>query len=274
MMISPLKHRSLSFRAHGPHEAPALVMLHGFLGDGDDFDSVTATLSKKWRVVTVDLPGHGSSPILDVHGAAAFEHCAELLLDVVDQLATPWCHLLGYSMGGRIALYTAVKFPARFRSLILESSSPGLSSPEEQAERRQQDEATARRLESQPLETFLADWYRQPLFGRVSEDADRLGQLIDKRRHGNVRHLAWALRALGTGCQLSLWETLSRVSLPVLLITGQNDSKFTKIAASMRVLLPDARGETLSGAGHNVHMELPDDYAAVVSSFLKECDKS
>ncbi len=178
-------------------------------------------------------------------------------------------------MGGRIALYLTVHYPRRFSCLILESASPGIADPAARIERRSQDETLARKLselyqDEAGFYEFLAAWYRQPLFNTLAEKPELLQQGIARRIRQNTRALASSLRGLGTGSQPSLWEYLPSVQLPVLLITGDQDPKFTTIATAMASALPRARHERFHACSHNIHEEAPEQFAAVAGRFLQD----
>jgi 2-succinyl-6-hydroxy-2,4-cyclohexadiene-1-carboxylate synthase len=173
-------------------------------------------------------------------------------------------------MGGRLALYLAVKFPERFRRVILESASPGLRTESERLARRDLDAGLATRLRQEPLEEFLDNWYRQPLFETLRADRDKLAATINRCLANDPKGLARSLTGMGTGSQPSLWDRLPTITAPILLITGLKDHKFCAIARAMSDLCSVARWEEVPAAGHNVHVEHPRSFAKLVSGFLTE----
>jgi len=219
-----------------------------------------------------DLPGHGVYP---ANAGATLEETAVMLLRGLDRHGVECCGLTGYSMGGRIALYLSVHYPKRFSCLILESASPGIADSAARLERRRQDEALARKLSGlyqDELEfyAFLVAWHRQPLFNTLAKKSELLQRRIARMRHNDSRALAAALRGLGTGSQPSLWECLSAIHVPVLLITGAHDQKFTAIAEAMATTLPRARHEQFQECSHCVHEEAPERFAETALRFLHE----
>ena len=134
-------------------KAPALMFLHGFTGSGRDWTETVEALPD-CRCILVDLPGHGRSagcpPDLYPMPRAALA-----LLAVLDDLGVGQCIPVGYSMGGRLALYLALTHPDRCLALVVESGSPGLASKQERESRRQWDESKASELERQGLYAFL-----------------------------------------------------------------------------------------------------------------------
>lgn len=179
--------------------------------------------------------------------------------------------LVGYSMGGRVALHQALRRPDRVRRLILESASPGLATEEERARRRADDEALARRIVAEGIEAFVDRWEALPLFAsqrRLPENVrrrHRAGRLAN-----DPRSLAASLRGLGTGTLPSLWDRLEDIATPTLLIVGELDPKFVEIGHRMAAAMPDARLTVVPDAGHTVHLERPGMWLERVTEFL-EC---
>lgn len=177
--------------------------------------------------------------------------------------------LVGYSMGGRLALAYAVRNPERVRRLVLESASPGLETEEERAQRRVDDEALAWRIEADGMEAFVAHWEAIPLFesqGRVSEEVRALQRTLRLANH--PASLAASLRGLGTGSLPSYWGSLAGLGVPVLVLVGELDRKFTRIGTRMAALLSDADLAVVPDAGHAVHLERPDAWLQAVTPFL------
>jgi len=178
-------------------------------------------------------------------------------------------YLVGYSMGGRLALHYALRFPDRLSRLVLESASPGLDGVIERARRRAVDEALARRLEAEGIEDFVDRWEALPLFASqltLPEEARtrvRAGRLAN-----DPRALAQVLRTLGTGALPSLWNELPRLEVEVLVLVGGLDSKFVEIGERMVSRLPRGRLVVVPGVGHTVHLEAPQQWCEVVTDFL------
>ena len=248
---------------------PVLILLHGFSGSGRGWDGVAEELSRQHRLVLLDLPGHGQS---DKPVDALRYRMDEVVADVEEVASrfSPPVDLLGYSMGGRVALATTVWKPHLVRRLILESASPGLATSEERAARVASDEALADRISTQGIDAFLNTWEDLPLFRSLQSalSEEDLARLRAQRRSNDADALAAVLRGLGTGRQPSFWPSLSAVAAPTLLITGRLDEKFARIAESMSARLPLARHLGVPGAGHRVHLERPRHWLRAVGTFL------
>jgi 2-succinyl-6-hydroxy-2,4-cyclohexadiene-1-carboxylate synthase len=177
--------------------------------------------------------------------------------------------LVGYSMGGRMALAYAVGNPDQVRRLVLESASPGLETEEARAARRAADEDLARFLETEGVEAFVERWETLELFeSQRSLPAPVRASHRARRLLNHPRSLAACLRGLGTGALPSYWGSLAGLRVPVLVLVGALDRKFAALGARMADALPDARVVEVAGAGHAVHLERPDAWLGAVTGFL------
>jgi len=248
---------------------PTLVMLHGFTGSAAGWGNHLDTLAAYGlRVIALDLPGHGQSDAPADPQRYAIEHCQQDVLAALQELGVSQgeAMLLGYSMGGRIALYTA--FSGFFRALILESASPGLEDPAERVQRRISDEVLAASIECDGVQAFIDHWEKLPLFASQSTLPPEAREALRRQRLSNrASGLAQSLRGVGTGVQPSLYARLPVLHIPVLLIAGELDTKFTVIARSMAQALPQSRLRIVPGAGHAVHLERPEEFDFFVGEF-------
>ncbi len=264
-MVRPL----LSHSLYGNPLNPAILMLHGFLGCGKDWENTAKALTDAFSVLTVDLPGHGRSVAGIEDDIYTMPGCAGAVLEVLDHCGVDRCRLIGYSMGGRLALYLASQHPDRFVRAIIESASPGLKTDEERRARRQSDQALAERLLSQDFGEFLSEWYSQPLFEPLSR-CDGFQDRLRQRQANDPQGLARSLRWMGTGAQPSLWEDLARLQIPVLFLAGGLDGKFRNLAEAMAARCPASRMHIVEGVGHTIHVEAPARYLGIVRQFLEE----
>jgi len=243
------------------------VLLHGFTGSAVGWGErlVDGLAGTGLTPVLVDLPGHGR----DAGPTDPAAYTLDSILGHVTRAGDWPTDLVGYSMGGRVALHFAAAFPGRVRRLVLESASPGLATEEERRARRASDEALASKLLAVGLEAFVDEWEAQPLFeSRAAlEPAERERQRALRLRN-DAASLAACLRGLGAGSLPSLWGRLPSLAVPTLLVVGSLDTKFTEIARSMASAMPDARVVEVAGAGHTVHLERPDAWLAAVVEFL------
>jgi 2-succinyl-6-hydroxy-2,4-cyclohexadiene-1-carboxylate synthase len=148
----------------GNTDHPAIVFLHGFLGSGLDWEEIIRGLSDKFYCLAPDLPGHGRTAKSPNPEPYSMRGAAEAVHVGLDELRIAQSSLVGYSLGGRLALHLGTTHPRRWNRLVIESASPGIESVLEQAKRREMDEKKAQELESMQFEVFLQEWYDQPLF--------------------------------------------------------------------------------------------------------------
>jgi 2-succinyl-6-hydroxy-2,4-cyclohexadiene-1-carboxylate synthase len=257
----------LNYEVSGDRLSSAVLFLHGFMGSSADWREVMAALGDRTFRIAVDLPGHGASLEL-TPDTYKVEGAARAVIGILDGLEVVRPVVAGYSMGGRLALYLALRYPERCAGLFLESASPGLENSSKRAARRAADESKAKRLESGDLEAFLRDWYRQPLFASLAQDENLLRQTTEARRRNDPGELARSLRGMGTGSQPSLWGELESLSMPALVVAGGLDEKYAGISSRMRSINPRIRSTVVPGAGHTVHTEAPAEYVALLGRFV------
>jgi 2-succinyl-6-hydroxy-2,4-cyclohexadiene-1-carboxylate synthase len=235
---------------------PSVVLLHGFTNTSRSWDGVIAALPDPSDTLAPDIRGHGQA-------SAQRPVTLEAVIDDIDRAAPDPCTLVGYSMGGRIALHVAFGLPGRVRRLVLIGASPGLKTATARAERRASDAKLADRAERETIEVFAERWASTPVLAdqpaavRAAADADR--------RRNDPAGLAAALRGLGTGTLPSLWSRLGSLEMPVELVVGERDTKFREIAKQMAGEIHGARVVIVPGAGHAVHAEAPAAVADVIA---------
>lgn len=237
------------------------------MGSSADWLDVTSALEDRFRCIAPDLPGHGASLGLPSRSYSS-EGAARAAIRTLDVLDVGRAKIVGYSMGGRLALYLALRYPERCASLFLESASPGLEDASEREARRRSDEEKATRLESGDFERFLTDWYSQPPFASLTRWDELVEEMIEARRGNDPAELARALRGMGTGSQPSLWGELPSLVVPALAVAGELDEKFVALSRRMAGASPNVRAAVVPGAGHNTRAEAPGAYLDLLEGFL------
>ena len=258
----------LNHRLTGPADAPIVLFLHGFMGSLTDWQTVIDAREGEYRCLAVDLPGHGDSTGFS-DSAYTMEGAARLVVDLLDELEVSRANVVGYSMGGRLALYLAIEYGERCERLCLESASPGLELEVDRITRRGLDEARAIRLETDDYDSFLEEWYRQPLFATLSAKEELISGLLEARRANDPHELARSLRGMGTGRQPSLWERIATLEVPTLAMSGALDGKYVEIAEKMAVLNDRVRAVSVPNTGHIIHLENPEAFILLLRSFLQ-----
>lgn len=253
----------------GPPGALPLVLLHGFTGSAATWTEQMRALRDMCTTIALDALGHGQSDAPSDPARYTMSHVVTDTLAVLDRFAIERCALLGYSMGGRMALHVAAAAPERVAALILESASPGLRTADERAARVAADAALAARIERDGIAAFVDEWERLPLWATQTRVPDFVRHALHVQRLQNdPRGLANSLRGAGAGAQPSLWERLCAIRTPTLLIAGALDAKFAAIASEMCAALPVAQLEIVPDAGHAVHLEQPAAFEGCIRSFL------
>lgn len=247
-----------------------LLLLHGFSGSSQNWQPLWPELAGTFQLITVDILGHGRSDFPKDSTRYAMPAVAADLIAILDELGLAETNLCGYSMGGRLALYTAVAYPKRFSAVVLESASPGLKTKTERQARIRQDNELADWLEVNGMQAFVDRWEQLPLWQSQKSLPEETRQALRRQRLLNQPlGLANSLRGMGTGSQPSQWYNLAQLYLPTLLIVGEQDPKFVSINRQMADLLPKARLEIVPAAGHTVHLERPLTFVHLIRHFLK-----
>jgi 2-succinyl-6-hydroxy-2,4-cyclohexadiene-1-carboxylate synthase len=248
-------------KCQGDRALPSLLLLHGFMGSSADFHPAIADLTQHFYCVSVDLPGHGQTPI-DGHD---FVSTGEQILEI----APDKCHLLGYSLGGRLALYLALHYPDRWQKVILESASFGLPTAKMRQERQHRDSAIARKLRQPDLDfaAFIQNWYQQAVFTGINKHPN-FPELIISRSNNNPLSLARSLEIMGLGQQPYLGELLKTNKIPLLTLVGQQDTKFIEIGQQIANLCPQIELRIVPNCSHNIHFQRLDLWLEIIQEWI------
>jgi 2-succinyl-6-hydroxy-2,4-cyclohexadiene-1-carboxylate synthase len=171
--------------------------------------------------------------------------------------------LLGYSMGGRLALHALLEPNHPWQAAVIVSAHPGLENPADRETRRAADAEWASKALTGNWKEFLTKWNAQPLLGGQMRDPQASGSLVMRRREIARSFVDWSL-----GTQEPLWERLHEISIPVLWVAGENDVKFLTLAERAVGKLPRARLAIAPAAGHRVPWEAEEWLAEQVERFL------
>jgi 2-succinyl-6-hydroxy-2,4-cyclohexadiene-1-carboxylate synthase len=233
-----------------------LVLLHGFTHTGASWDAVIAALGDRYRPLAPDIRGHGTASQRE---PVDLEHVlADLKVLTPDRFA-----LVGYSMGGRIALHAALALARQVERVVLIGASPGIADPIERAARRAADERLAAQIERSTIEEFAREWARTPVLTVLPPE---IAAVVHADRLRNTpTGLARALRGLGTAALEPLWDRLGELGPPMALVVGEHDHKFVTIAYAMADRLPRATVRVVPDVGHAVHLENPPSVADIIA---------
>lgn len=214
----------------------------------------------------IDLPGHGGASE-DITQFADFDLVVDEIYRTVQDAGMEKIRLIGYSMGGRIAIAVAHRYPDLVETLVLESASTGISNAADRLARLELDQARSELLIAQP-ERFIRSWFDAPIFDSLRTHPDLADRLIANRLRGPADAWARAVIAFSPGNQLDFEPWLSEYRGKTGMITGSLDHIFTEQAAALHRKNKRIRHITVLKAGHNVHLEQPDMYLAALSELL------
>ena len=242
------------------------MALHGFTGRGSDFAPLQAIAAESIDWLCPDLPGHGPDPLVDASPQATIQYISRVAQENPSHRI-----LLGYSMGGRAALHHAVSQPDYWDALILIGANPGISDPTERMHREKDDAVLSQQIEEDGIEAFMARWQEQPIIASQSTIKPQWRTAMQEaRKEHSANGLAQSLRQFGQGSIPDLWPKLGTLKCPVLLITGEQDAKYTAIAKKMLPLLRNGDHQVLEDAGHMAHIEAPEVATITIRKFLQQ----
>ncbi|TVP60995.1 MAG: 2-succinyl-6-hydroxy-2,4-cyclohexadiene-1-carboxylate synthase [Nodularia sp. (in: Bacteria)] len=250
---------------------PLILFLHGFMGNIHEFDEAIKILAEEFSFLIIDLPGHGKTQVLGGDEYYTMANTAHAVINLLDDLSINECFLVGYSMGGRLALYLTLHFPERFTKVVLESASPGLATEIERLARIKSDAQIARKLArsiaKEDFATFLQNWYNQPIFGSI-KNHPKFEIMLKSRLQNHPTELTKSLQFMGTGNQPCLWKKLEQNTTPLLLLTGEYDQKFIDINTEIAQRCKLAQLKVINYSGHNIHLENTEEFVKNIRDFF------
>lgn len=172
--------------------------------------------------------------------------------------------LMGYSLGGRLALHALLDQPQKWKAAVLISANPGLQSIEQKDERLKADKQWAQRFIHEPWNHVLKAWNDQEVFkGKqfpLSRDEHQFSRL----------HLSFLLTTFSLGLQEDLTSLIHQLNLPILWVCGQQDSKFCELAQKITFFHKQSKVKIVADTAHRVPWEKPLQFKNLVQSFISE----
>ena len=250
-----------------------VTLLHGFTQSVRSWHEVIAGMPAGYQWVLPDLRGHGNTRVRP--GARhTMEACTADLEMLWDHLGISRTHLVGYSMGGRLALHVAATRPQRILSLLTIGAHAGLEEDAREG-RRRGDEGLAQRIEKDGLEAFVNYWSSLPMFaGLERRGPSFVAQVRTERMNNHVAGLAESLRGMGAGAMRPVWDELMRVTCPCTFVAGQLDHGYVASARRLAATVPDGRVVVVQRAGHTVHQERPEAFARLLLAHLEAASRT
>jgi 2-succinyl-6-hydroxy-2,4-cyclohexadiene-1-carboxylate synthase len=257
-----------SYEWRGNEALPVLALLHGFAGTRRTWDALLPHIAADFHLLLIDLPGHGGTPLPERD--ITLRELGMSLGETISALSGGAAMICGYSMGGRVALHTALFFRQAVSALILLGASPGIEDPHERKERRQSDHKLAENILQSGSEWFADYWGQLALFASQKNLPESIQKRLRESRVACDPHgLAYCLRNFGTGEQEFLGSELHRLSCPMLLMAGALDEKFARLNQYMLSAIgtTNVRAVEILSAGHAGHVENPQAVAREIISF-------
>lgn len=241
---------------HTSGSGARLVFVHGFTQTRHTWQEVAENLSSQFEVVLVDAPNHGDSSDISLN----LETGANAIVEV-GQSAT----YVGYSMGARLCLTAALAHPQQVKRLILISGTAGIENKHERLARVVSDEELAVRIEQNGVTNFIDLWLALPIFSGLTATSNQR----EIRLCNTATALASSLRLCGAGKQQPTWSRLKELTMPVLIVAGENDKKFVELAQQLSISIGDnAKLQIIEKSGHTPHLEQPQRFLDVINEFL------
>jgi 2-succinyl-6-hydroxy-2,4-cyclohexadiene-1-carboxylate synthase len=227
---------------------PEVVFLPGFMQHVDSWSPIAAAVGERYPVRLLDF------------ATCTFEERLREIADAAGGDAV----VVGYSMGGRLALHAALR--CVFAGLVVVGASAGIDDADERRRRRAADSELAEWIGRHSIEEVVARWERNPVFASQPE------ALVVAQRPGRLDHdpaaLARLLRSAGQGALDPIWDQLGSLHMPVLALAGENDGTYWAGAQRIASLVPRGRALAIAGAGHAPHLEKPDAVGDAILAFI------
>jgi 3-oxoadipate enol-lactonase len=259
LLVGPAPRLALSVAGHGP----LVVFLHGIGGDRSHWDDQLAAFAPEFTAVAPDARGYGDSD--DYDGPLAFADLAGDLRRVLDHFGVARAHLVGLSLGGRVARDFCLRHPDRVATLVLCNTHAGFDA-----------------LAPGEVDAFVRSRQGPLLAGRTpAELAPELARgVLGKSASPRARErLLASLAALRKNAYLKTLESsvredrgaaVERIAVPTLVVTGDEDAVYPPATAeAMARRIPGARLTVIANAGHVSNLERPEAFNETVLGFLR-----
>lgn len=269
-----IKIDKINLNVEAPPSLPAnktyIFLLHGFTGSANDWNGIAQGINNNFIPISIDLIGHGKS---DFPNELKY-YQADSLVEQIKKITTHFTEeksiLCGYSMGGRLALSFANKYPGKLKGLILESSTYGIKDETERKVRRKQDKELTEFIQTHSIDEFADIWLDNEIFNSLKQlPKEKFNLLKEEKKKNKKRGLINSLLGFGTGSMSCLFNNLKNIRIPTLLITGEFDRKFSEINKEMEKELPNAKHSVIINAGHNTHIENTKAFINTINEFLR-----
>jgi len=239
-----------------------LVLLHGYLESLEIWEDLLERLRPRYRVLSIDIPGHGISQVCgEIH---TMEFIADTLEEVLDKQRIGRCFVVGHSMGGYAALAFADRYPDRVQGLLLFHSTPEADSEEKKDSRKREIELIRSGKKELIAKLFAPKGFAEENRRRLN---DRIGQLEEMIQIADDDGIVALLNGMMRRRDMN--DRLRELGLPTLLVFGRHDESIpVESAERIAAAHPEAEIAWLDRSGHMGFIEEPDAAAELVRSFI------
>ncbi len=250
-------------------EGSAVVLLHGFTGSSRNWDYTVPSLAGRHRLICPDLRGHGLSGRTGRPEDYRLEGLAQDVLALLDCLGVERFHLVGHSMGGMVAQHVALARPEALLSLVLLDTCAEAPLNLVTEERR-------RLVELAREQGMEAVFQAQLASAALPQGVTAQPELVQAWREEFLMtsREAYIYCAEAIARREPLLDSLSRLSVPVLVVCGEGDEPFLEHSARLHAAIPGSRLVILEGCGHSPQMERPEEFNSLLSRFLAEAEEA
>lgn len=243
-------------------DGPPVMLIHGVGADGGSWDQIAPALTSDFRVLRLDLRGHGRSG--HIEGALSLDDFVQDVTDVLDACAVPTAHIVGFSLGGMIAQGFALQHPERVRRLVLLSAVAGRT-----VEERQRVQERLKILREQGIGAITGAaqdrWFTADFTARHPEQVARRMQQL-KENHAPSYAAAYTVFSTS-----DLGDRLHAIRAPTLISTGEHDvGSNTRMAHFMHEQITGSQLKILPGLRHSILVEVPEQVTRLVRGFLRQ----
>jgi pimeloyl-ACP methyl ester carboxylesterase len=229
MAVKPGKKNLLHYRISG--QGPIIVLLHGFLESGEVWKSFARRLSESYRVITIDLPGHGLS---ENYGPVnSMDMMAEGVYTILKMIGISKCLMAGHSMGGYVTLAFAEKYPRMLKGFVLFHSQAAADSTETRTAR-ERTIALVQKDHQGFIRNFIPDLFDAANVKKFDKEIEKLKDLAQKTSKEGILAVLEGMKS-----RPDRRHVLLQAKVPVLFIIGKNDSRIPMEVIVPQTLLPE-----------------------------------
>lgn len=258
----------------GSKDATPVFFLHGFTGSAGDWIDVMKNLPEEIPAFALDLIGHGKTDAPDSPEFYSTGRQIDYIDAFIDDIIADSPIVVGYSMGGRLALQYSVNKPEKLKGVVLESAAAGIEDRNERFKRILSDAKLIEQLQTKGVNKFINYWMSLPLFGSLKNiEPEKYREIIEMKKSNSAVGLINSLKGFGAGVMPDIWNKLHTLDFPVLIITGEKDEKYVSIGKKLKGILKNSEMVVVPYAGHNTHLEKASDFINFVVQFCNKISK-